>query len=166
MAFSFLAKLKSYHESVKPGLYLLQPDMSNVDAINLLRSGAQTPVKLTFSVARKLEDLPGKIEDFVEFDSAQLTALLTEESNARKYGFDPETFIAMFVPNTYEVYWTITPEAFLDRMKAEYDKFWNDERRAKAKTIGLSPKKCRHWHRLWKRRRKRWMRPQQLLACT
>ncbi|MEM9329280.1 MAG: endolytic transglycosylase MltG, partial [Bacteroidota bacterium] len=80
MAFSLLAKLKSYDESVKPGLYLLQPDMNNSQTINLLRSGSQTPVKLIFSVARLLQDLPGKVEDFVEFDSMRLAALMLQES--------------------------------------------------------------------------------------
>ncbi len=140
MAFSFLAKLKSYDESVKPGMYLLQPDMSNTAAVNLLRSGAQTPVKVTFSVARKLEDLPGKIQDFVEFDSTQLAGVLMQDSVAEKYGFEPENFISMFIPNTYEVYWNITPQAFLDRMKSEYDKFWTDARQAKAGDIGLTLK--------------------------
>ena len=47
--------------------------------------------------------------------------------------------MAMFLPNTYEVYWTITPGKFVERMKKEYDKFWNQGRLEKAKAIGLSP---------------------------
>ncbi len=139
VSFSFLAKVRDYDDYVKPGLYQLKKDMSNLQAINLLRSGAQEPVKLTFTLARKIEELPEKIAPFVHFSAEDLAKTMLSESTAKKYGFEPETFISMFVPNTYEVYWTITPEQFLDRMKKEYDRFWNEDRLAKAKAIGLTP---------------------------
>lgn len=140
VSFSFLSKIRDYDDYVKPGLYQLRRDMSNLQAINLLRSGAQTPVKLTFTLARKIEELPEKLDPFVHFSAEDLAALLLSDSVARAYGFEKETFISMFIPNTYEVYWTISPEEFLNRMKKEYDRFWNEERRQKAEAIGLSPK--------------------------
>ena len=139
VSFSFLAKIRDYDDYVKPGRYQLRRDMSNLQAINLLRSGTQQPVKLTFTLARKIEELPEKIAPFVHFSAEDLARIMRSASVAEKYGFTPETFISMFVPNTYEVYWTITPEQFLDRMKKEYDRFWNTDRLAKAGAIGLSP---------------------------
>lgn len=140
VSFSFLAKLRDYDDYVKPGLYELKKDMSNLQAINLLRSGAQEPVKVTFTVARKIEELPEIIARHVHFSEEDLARVMLSASVAKKYGFEPEEFISMFVPNTYEVYWTITPEQFLDRMKKEYDRFWNEERLAKAEALGLTPK--------------------------
>lgn len=140
VSFSFLSKLRDYDDYVKPGLYQLKKDMSNLDAINLLRSGAQTPVQLTFTLARKIDELPEKIEPYVYFSAEELEKLLLSDSVARAYGFEQETFISMFVPNTYEVYWTITPQEFLEKMKAEYNKFWTQERLTKANNIGLTPK--------------------------
>lgn len=139
VSFSFLAKIRDYDDYVKPGLYQLRKDMSNLQAINLLRSGAQQPVKLTFTLARKIDELPEKIAPFVHFSAEDLSEIMLSASAPEKYGFTPETFISMFVPNTYEVYWTITPEQFLDRMKKEYDRFWNADRLAKAEAIGLTP---------------------------
>ncbi len=139
VTFSFLAKLKKYDRYVKPGMYLLQPDMTNSEAINLLRSGAQTPVKLTFSVARKLEELPAILARNMEFDSLEMEDFLLDDSLPGKYGFEKETFISMFVPNTYELYWTETPEEVVERLKREYDKFWSDERKKKAEDLGLTP---------------------------
>ncbi|MDW3197505.1 MAG: endolytic transglycosylase MltG [Cytophagales bacterium] len=140
VSFSFLAKLRDYDDYVKPGLYKLRKDMSNLQAINLLRSGAQEPVRVTFTVARKIEELPGKLAPYVYFSEEDLAKVMLSESVAENYGFTSEEFIAMFIPNTYEVYWTITPEQFLDRMKKEYDRFWNAERVAKAEALGLTPK--------------------------
>lgn len=139
VSFSFLAKVRDYDDFVKPGLYSLHKDMSNLQAVNLLTSGTQHPVNLTFTLARKIEELPEKIAPFVHFSEEELAQIMLSESVAKSYGFDPETFISMFVPNTYEVYWTITPEQFLDRMKKEYDRFWNADRLAKAEAIGLTP---------------------------
>ncbi len=140
VSFSFLAKIRDYNDYVKPGLFQLKKDMSNLQAINLLRSGAQQPVQLTFTLARKIDELPEKIAPFVHFSEEDLSKVLLSESVAKGYGFESETFISMFIPNTYEVYWTITPEQFLDRMKKEYDRFWDDDRLAKAEAVGLTPK--------------------------
>ena len=52
-------------------------------------------------------------------------------------GFRPETFIGMFIPNTYEFYWTSSPESVIKRFKKEYDTFWSGERDRLAKEIGL-----------------------------
>lgn len=138
VSFSFLAKIKDLDTSLKPGMYTIASNMTNVALINLLRSGAQTPVKLTFSNARLLKQLPKALTQNLEIDSATMAGLLLADTTAKHYGFNDETFISMFIPNTYEVYWTATAKEILDRMKLEYDRFWNEERLAKAQALGMS----------------------------
>ena len=138
VSFSFLSRLKDYDTEVKAGMYLLKKDMTNIDAINLLRSGRQTPVKLTFSNARLLEQLSKPLTNNLEIDSAEMANLLLHDSTAGEYGFKKETFISMFIPNTYEVYWTASARSILDRMKKEYDRFWTDERKQKAQALNMS----------------------------
>lgn len=139
VSFSLLAKLKKYDQNVKPGMYRFEKDMSNTEAINMLRAGLQTPVKLTFSTARKIEELASAITSTIQLDSADMAPLLLSDSVAEAYGFDQQTFISMFLPNTYEVYWTISKKELLDRLKNEHDKFWTQERKQKAADIGLTP---------------------------
>ncbi len=139
VSFSLLAKVKGFDKNIKPGMYLLKGDMSNMAAINLLRSGSQTPVKLTFNNARLIEELAPKLTMTLQIDSADIAPYLLSDSVARSYGFTRETFISMFLPNTYEVYWTASPKDILDRMKMEYDRFWDETRRAKAEKLGLAP---------------------------
>lgn len=138
VSFSFLSRLKSYDTEVKAGMYLLKKDMTNMEAINLLRSGTQTPVKLTFSNARLLSQIPKIITANLEMDSADMAKLLLHDTTAAYYGFNQQTFISMFIPNTYEVYWTYSPKAILDRMKQEYDRFWTDEREQKAASLNMT----------------------------
>lgn len=138
VSFSFLAKLKDLDTNVKNGMYLIKGDMTNIELINLLRSGSQTPISLTFSNARLLNQLPKALTKSLEIDSADLAPLLLADSTAEYYGFEKETFISMFIPNTYEVYWTLTPKGVLDRMKQEYDRFWTEERKQKAEQLGMT----------------------------
>jgi UPF0755 protein len=44
----------------------------------------------------------------------------------------------MFIPETYEFFWTTSPEAFADRMKQEYERFWDGERDRKAKRMEMT----------------------------
>lgn len=138
VSFSFLAKLKDLDTNLKPGMYQLEPDMTNVQLIHLLRSGAQTPVNLTFSNARLLNQLPKILTTNLEIDSADMANLLLADTTATYYGFTQQTFISMFIPNTYQVYWTASPKDILDRMKREYDKFWTSERIAKAQQLNMT----------------------------
>ncbi len=139
VAFSFLAKLLDYDEAIKPGRYKLTKNMSNLDAIRLLRSGAQTPTKIIFNNVRKLEDMAGALTENIEVSESTMKSLLLDSSIQAAYGFEKETFITMFIPNTYEVYWNIKPKEVLDKMKKEYDRFWNAERLARADSINMTP---------------------------
>lgn len=138
-SFEWVAQHKEYPNHIKPGRYLLTNGMSNNDLVNKLRSGSQTPVKVTFNNMRTVPMLAGRIGEQIEADSASIAAYLSNASNLKELGFNAQTIPAMFLPNTYEFYWNTDAEKFVKKMKDEYDKFWNEERRAKAKAINLSP---------------------------
>ncbi len=138
VSFGFLARLKSYNKLVKPGLYSLKADMSNSAAINLLRSGEQSPTNITFNNVRLLSDLPEKITQNLEMTAEAFALALNNQSAMKAFGFDTANYVSMFIPNTYQVYWTIKPKELLQRMNAEYSRFWNDERKAKADSLGLT----------------------------
>ena len=139
LSFSFLARMMKYDRYVKPGRYALRQNMSNREAILLLRSGQQTPVKITYNNIRLVDEIPDKICENIEVSPEELRSYLDSPAIYEKYGFDRENFIGMFIPNTYEVYWTIKPQQLLDRMKNEYDSFWDSDRRAKCKELGFTP---------------------------
>ena len=138
VAFSFLAKLYEYDLQVKPGRYLLKEDMSNKEAILLLRSGRQVPLNITFNNIRFKGELASKICRDVAAEEAEFESMLIDTTVSNRYGFSDETFMTMFIPNTYEVYWTITAPELIDRMYSEYLSFWTDSRKAKADSLGMS----------------------------
>lgn len=137
--FIITARLKSYGRNVKPGSYIIEPGMSNNTIVDLLRSGRQAPVNVTFNNIRTLEELAGKIGTQIEPDSAMLSAFLADENNYAVDGFDRRTVISIFIPDTYQLYWSVDATAFYRRMLKEYITFWNEERTATAKALNLTP---------------------------
>ncbi|VAW14252.1 FIG004453: protein YceG like [hydrothermal vent metagenome] len=138
-AFMWVAKKKDYRESVKPGRFLFQKGMNTNELINILRIGKQEPVRVTFNNVRFKEEFAGVISRYLLADSASILQLFSDSSLIHELGFTKETFKAMFIPNTYEVYWTTSPVNFAKRMKIEYGRFWNNERLKKAGQLGLAP---------------------------
>lgn len=140
LSFSFVAKLLGYQEAVKPGLYQVEPNMSNLDLVRMLRAGRQVPVKVTFNTIRTKEDLAEKITANLEVDKDQFLALLQDSVYISKLDFEEETILSLFIPNTYEFWWNTSAEGVVERMQQEYQKFWDEERKQKAAALGLSQK--------------------------
>jgi UPF0755 protein len=138
-SFRWLALKKNYHNHVYAGKYRIDSNMNNNDLINMLRSGYQEPVKLIFNSVRTREQLAGKISEQIEADSISLLNAFNNDSIVKAYGLKPETFTAIFLPNTYEFWWNTTAVGFVNRMHKEYERFWNQERLAKAKKLNLTP---------------------------
>ena len=137
-AFEWAAERKNYAAHIHPGRYKVSNGMSNNSFINMLRSGLQEPVDVVINNARTPNDLAQKIALQIEPDAATLLGLMTDAHFIGEFGFNTQTVLGMFVPNTYEFWWNTTAEGFFKRMYKEYDKFWNRERTGKARDIGLT----------------------------
>lgn len=138
-AFKWVSKKKNYANLIKPGRYLFKKGMNTNQMVNMLRAGEQAPLNVTFNNIRFKEELAGKISHYIQADSLSLLMLFDDYAKIESYGFTPETYKAMFIPNTYRFYWTTTANQFADRMKQEYDRFWNSVRKEKAEKLGLTP---------------------------
>ncbi|MEO8474834.1 MAG: endolytic transglycosylase MltG [Chryseolinea sp.] len=139
ISFSFLAKIMSYDDHIKSGRYVIKKDMNNLAVIKLLRSGKQAPVRITFNNVRLMPDLAEKITRNLNMSPEEFQAALVKFSLNNKHGFTKDNVMAMFIPNTYEVYFNVTPDALIEKMYNQYAGFWNAERKAKAKEMGLTP---------------------------
>ena len=138
-AFAPLMKHYKYETRVKPGNYAIRPGDSMRDICLRLLSGNQTPVKLVLPSVRTLDRLAGAVSKQIMIDSAAVMGLLTDVRFLDSLGYTSETIPCLFIPNTYEVYWTMSPEQFVTRMVKERNAFWTPARTAKAKALGLTP---------------------------
>jgi UPF0755 protein len=139
LAFAFVSKVLGYQEKVKPGAYEIAPNEANWSVLKRLRAGRQTPIKLTFNTVRTKAQLAERLSQKLEFSENDLLNLLESPDIQQKYGLNSANIISLFVPDTYEVYWTISPESLLEKMEKAYKRFWKEERLAKAQKLNLKP---------------------------
>lgn len=136
--FKQVAQLMKYPEAMKTGRYAIEPGMNNLDLIKRLKRGNQEPIRITFNNMRVREDLISRLSEQLMIDDNELEVLMNDVSYCESFGFTPQTIKIMFIPNTYEVYWNISADNLMKRMKREYDAFWTESRRNKANRIGIS----------------------------
>ncbi|MBC3848053.1 endolytic transglycosylase MltG [Winogradskyella echinorum] len=136
--FDALANQKKYTTNIKAGRFAITKGMNNNDIINSIRS-KNLPIKIAFNNQNNLTDLAGRISTQIEADSIELYNAMIDEAFLSKNGFSKATALGMYLPNSYEFFWNTSAETFRDRMLKEYNRFWTDSRKAKAKQLNLSP---------------------------
>ena len=134
----FLAlKCATFFRTIQPGCY----DLDGISALRLVRnitSGRQVPVKVTFNNIRTLDDLATRLASQMMADSAAFMHVFYDSLTLNKYQCDSASVVSLFIPDTYEVYWTESPNRLLEKIYKNYCAFWNDERRSLAAAAQLS----------------------------
>ena len=138
-AFDAVAERKGYATNVKGGKYAIKKGMNNNDIINTLRS-QNIPVRVSFNNQESIASLAGRIAQQIEADSVALVTAMEDRDFLIAHGFDLETALGMFLPNTYEFFWNTKADDFRERMLNEYQRFWTSERLSKAKALDLNAK--------------------------
>jgi len=124
-------------ESIKRGRYIIEVPANNHSIVSVLRGGRQAPLQVTIHNVRTIEQMAGRVASRLEFDSIDLVEYLDHHFDSIA-GTTPPTRLTRFLPNTYEFYWTVSPEEFCNRMFKEYEHYWTTERSAKAEKQGLT----------------------------
>lgn len=135
--FEMVANKRDYAENIKPGRFLFTKGMNSYELVKSLRQNV--PVKLAFNNQERLENFAARVGSQIEADSLSLMKSFKDSIFLKENGFTEENVLAMFIPNTYEIYWNTSAEKFRDKMIKEYRNFWNKERVAKAAKQGLTP---------------------------
>jgi UPF0755 protein len=138
-SFKWWATRQNLGESLSPGRYLIKPGMSNREVVNLLMSGRQTPVNVTFNNIRTKADFAGRIGEQLMADSMDFVNYFDTTTFFSSLGLNKNNFMTLFIPNTYELYWDTDAEGFVKRMAKENKLFWTSTRLDKAQKIGLTP---------------------------
>ena len=130
---------KKVDEYMKPGHYVIKPSSSSVYVARMLNNGWQSPVRLVLSgTMRRKGDIARKIGNQMMVDSTAVADALGNEALLEKYGFNSVNMFSLFIPDTYEMYWTASVEEILQKQKDAYDAFWTEENLRKASALGLT----------------------------
>jgi UPF0755 protein len=136
--FEIASWLLNNKKQFKSGRYQITSEMNNLTLVRNIMYGRQTPISISFNNVRTKDVLAERLTKKLKISEEEFLAELYSEQTLKTLGFNKNTVISLFIPNTYEVYWDITAEELIERMKKEYDLFWNEERTAKLLDVGLS----------------------------
>lgn len=137
--FNIMNSYTDYEKNVRIGRYKVASDISMLTLFRNLRNGQQTPANVVVPSVRTVDEECDKIARFLMIDGDDIKNVLKDSAKVSELGFTKETLPAMFIPNTYEIYWTTDAEELVNRLKSEYDNFWTDSRIEKAQALGLTP---------------------------
>ena len=136
--FKMLAKIAGYGDKIRTGRYEVKPGYGTFKVLRAMKNGMQTPLMLTIPSVFTPEIMAVKLSKKLMMDSLTIVTALKNADVCSKYGHDTATIMCMFIPNTYEVFWNVSTDDFLERMNKEYGKFWNDTRKGKASALKLT----------------------------
>ena len=134
-----LIKLSGVSPASRHGAYNIPAGTTPARAARRLTHGAQQPLDITINGQRTLAQLADYLSARLDFSADSLINAATDPAMLAKYDLTPQQAMALFLNDTYEVYWTVSPAELLDKIGANYSRFWNDKRLAKAKELGLTP---------------------------
>lgn len=119
------------------GAYLIEPGEKAIDIARKIESGRQTPIKLTFNNVRTLDQLAEKLSSRMDWTAEEFIEAF--DAKASEMHLSEQQLLGRMMPDTYEVYWSASPTKVIDKILANYNNFWNADRTAKAKALGLTP---------------------------
>jgi len=96
--FNWLALRKNLPNHIYPGRYEIKAGMNNDEIINMLRSGAQTPLRVTFNNLRTIQQLAGVIAKQIEADSASIVHYVNSAEFREKYNLNIQNAPVLFIP--------------------------------------------------------------------
>ena len=135
--FIWVANKKNF-KTPKSGRYVIKENMSHNELVNLLRSGNQTPVKVSFNNQNTFNDFAGRIAQQLEVDSLAILHSFTNQTFLKQNDFNNKTVLQICLPNTYEFYWNVSADNFRKKLLKNYITFWNINRIQKAKKLNLT----------------------------
>ena len=138
-SFDMIATQMDIWQSLRAGKYEVKKGTSLFELARMLRNGRQSPVNLVITKIRTKENFASLIGKKFETDSLQVMSFLNNKDTLAKYQLDSNTVMTVVFPNTYTYFWTTSTSGIFKKLIAESKKVWNDERKKKADSLGLTP---------------------------
>ena len=121
------------------GAFKIDSGMTPYKAERRLAIGKQEPVKIIVNNARGVDIISDRISSRLDFTSDSLQNHLKDSTYLAQYGLKPQQALALFIDDTYEVFWNASPKGITDKLGDHFKKVWNETRMSKAKALGLTP---------------------------
>lgn len=138
-SFLILAKVFKVEDKIKPGRYLVKRKTSLLGLIRMLRNNQQATVKFILNKVRTRGELAALVGKTFDLDSAYCASYFNSNDSLSPYQTDTTQLLTLFIPDTYEFYWSTSIPKFLQKMKSNADHFWSvKDRKQKAANKAMS----------------------------
>lgn len=137
--FKLMAKFRDLNDIIRTGKYAIKPNDNAFQLFNRVARGFKEPVNLTVGSVRTVNQLARNLSRQLMIDSTEIAQLIHDSLFQKPLGYNDQTISSLFIPDTYQVYWDISANDLLNRLKKEHDIFWNSERLTLAKSLGMTP---------------------------
>lgn len=105
----------------RPGLYQLEGSQSYSDFLSKLARGIQDPARVTVISGTDKERLALRLSQQLQADSVAFSEVFKDSSElALELGLTGEELFSRMLPNTYQMYWTSSPEGVVRRIYNEF----------------------------------------------
>lgn len=121
------------------GVYVVADDDKAWSLASRIKDGRSSAIKVTFNNIRLLSDLAETLSRNFLWDADDFLAAC--DSILPTKGFKKEEFAAAFLPDTYEFYASAEASQVVSKLLDHRNHYWNEERRERAKELGLTPVK-------------------------
>ncbi len=135
--FAEVAKSKSMDQFFNAGRYQIKAGTNNTDLVNMIKAGNQTENTFRIGDFFSVYQMIGKVALKTELDSLRFATDLNKIATAKGFT-NAEDLKRYFFIDSYNFFWTVTPEEFFKKFEGEYDSFWTADRKAKEQNLGLS----------------------------
>ncbi len=118
--FEWAASLLGWKRFQK-GHYLVDRGFSYDQFLSKLARGIQDPVRVTIPPGRSMGEIANRVGSQLAFDSLSFHNTVTDSAFLDQLNMDEKDVIGRFFPDTYSVYWTVSPESFFERVLQEFN---------------------------------------------
>lgn len=119
------------------GRYRIVQGTGNTDLVNMIKAGNQTENTFRIGDFYDVYQMLGKVTKKTELDSTKFANDFNKIAIAKGLN-NAEDLKKYFFVDTYNFFWTVTPDEFFKKFEDQYHQFWNPERVEKEKQSGLS----------------------------
>ena len=128
-----------------PGKYNINGNFSSFEILKKLNSGNQDPVSFRIDNIKTIHKLAERFGKKFEQDSVQFIKYVNENLDVLAPNTSDlpreireQRVLERLLGDTYEFYWTSSPENFFSRLNKLYNDFWTSEKESNASSIGLT----------------------------
>ncbi|WP_291530267.1 endolytic transglycosylase MltG [Bacteroides sp. UBA939] len=137
--FLWMSEWRDYGSNIHTGRYAIRPGENVYHVFSRMYRKYQEPTNLTIGSVRTLDKLARNIGQQLMIDSTEIITVMNNPLFQKEIGYNQETMLGLFIPETFQVYWDMSVDDLFTRIKKEHENFWNKERLAKAEAIGMTP---------------------------